>query len=105
MLKPALALPQPSKKDPSQLLLMPLTGHPTNPEFSLTAEPDLTTVLPLLEPVTAAGGLRTHGDPHGERRDTSESNPETPAVSATLPLTPTNDCDNIINPYSFILNP
>lgn len=90
--------PQNSLEDPSQLPSMPPTGHPTNPEFSTTARPPSTTVSSLSDLLILIGLSRTHGEPHGERTDMSDSPEETHAVSATLPHT-LNDYES--NPFLY----
>ena len=84
-LKLATISPPPLPAELSQSLLMPATGLDTPAEFSITAEPDSTTVSPSSESMQETGGSRTLGEPPGERRASSDSLPETPAVSATWP--------------------
>jgi hypothetical protein len=67
------------------------TGQDTAQESSTTAPPDLTTVSPWSECQINTGGSRTLGELHGEKKDSSESPEETPAVSATWPLIQAND--------------
>jgi len=78
--------------DPFQLLLMPPTGQNTLQEFSITVRLPSTTESLSLESVTTHGPLRTHGETLGEKRDSSDSQEETLAVSAMLPHSPLNDC-------------
>jgi len=96
ILRPATTSPQPSPEDPFQLLLMLPTGQPTRAEFSTTARLPLTTVSYSSVSVTNTGGSRTHGEPPGVRKDSSDLLEETPAVSVTLPHIPPPDFYNHI---------
>ena len=96
-LRTATILPLASLEDLSQLLLMLPTGHPTEVEFSITARLPLTTVSYSSESLINTGGSRTHGEPHGERTDSSDLPEEIPAVSVTLPHIPPNDFFNHIH--------
>lgn len=88
--------PPPLPEDQSQLPLMPLTGQPTKEEFSTIVLPDLTTESFWSEFQMKPGKLKTHGEPHGEKVDSSESLEETPVVSVTLPHIQTNDLIEIL---------
>lgn len=68
-------------QDPLVFLLMPQTGATTQAEFSTTAEETLTTTSPWLATPTHTGKSRTHGELHGESKDTSDSPPAIPVVS------------------------
>lgn len=104
ILRPATTSPQPSLEDLSQLLLMPPTGHPTGAEFSTTARLPLTTVFCSSVSVINTGGSRTHGEPLGESKDSSDLLEEIPAVSVTLPHIPPPDFYNHIIFDFFTIN-
>ena len=87
----AMPFPPLSREDPSQSPSMPPTGPNTQAESSATVPPDSTMVSLWSELAKAAGGSRTPGQLVGEKKDSSDSPPETPAVFATLPHIPTND--------------
>jgi hypothetical protein len=61
------------------------TGLPTDPEFSPTVDHPLTTPSSWSELMLAEPGRsRTPGEPDGERVDSSDSQLETPVVSAPI---------------------
>ena len=74
-----------------QLPSMPLTGQPTRVEFSATAKITLITQLPLSELPMVTGLSRIHGEPAGERMDSSDLQLGTLVESATGPTTLFNE--------------
>ena len=61
------------------------TGAHTEEVSSTTAETPSTTVSSLLASTENTGKSRTHGDPDGEREDSSDFPKETLAISVITP--------------------
>jgi len=90
-----------SKADPSVSQLMLPTGSDTPQEFSTTAAETLTmpsSSLVLPQPTSRS---RTPGEPHGERKVSSDWLLEIPAVFATTSHLGSNDHQTIIDNHIY----
>ena len=75
-----------STPDQSQSPSMPPTGANIHQEFSAIAQPALTMPSYSSESLIITGKSRTHGEPDGEKEDTSDSPEESqPVESAAMP--------------------
>lgn len=74
-------------------LLMPITSNSIAQESSLTVKLHLIMELLLLDTPLMPGSLKTHGENHGEKMDTSDLQEETLVDLPMLPVTLFSECE------------